>query len=57
MFKKYKVCDCFLDVACYCLHTDADFVTFEKMCKKKFDAVDNQIFCILKAKPNVLHAI
>ena len=56
MFKRYKVCDCFLDVACYCLHSNADFVSFEKMCKEKFDAVDNRIFCILKAEPNLLRA-
>ena len=36
-----KVCDCFLDVACYCLHSNTDFVSFEKMCKEKFDAIDN----------------
>ena len=41
MFKRYKVCDCFLDVACYCLHSNADFVSFEKRCKEKFDVADN----------------
>lgn len=28
MFKKFKVCDCFLAIACYCLHTNADFTQF-----------------------------
>ena len=52
MFKRYKVCDCFLDMACYCLHTDADFIMFKKMCEEKFDdSVDSRIFCILKAEP------
>ena len=56
IFKRYKVCDCFLDVACYSLLTNAGFVSFEKMCKEKFDTVDNRIFCILKAERNVSRA-
>ena len=47
---------CFLEVAYYCLHTDADFVTYDKNGKEKFDAVNNRIFCILKVEPNVLRA-
>ena len=34
MFKKFKVCDCFLAIACYCLHTNADFTQFWKECVK-----------------------
>lgn len=59
MPKRYKVCGCFFDVACYCLHANADFVTFEKMCKENFDSSnlnDNGIFYILKAKLNVQSA-
>ena len=57
MYKRYKVFDCFLEVAYYCLHTDADFVTYEKIGKQKFDAVDSRIFCILKVESNGLRAI
>ena len=32
MFKKLKVCGFFLDIACYCLDINADFVQFQKEC-------------------------
>ena len=32
MLKKFKVCDCFLDTASYCLHTNTDFNKFWKEC-------------------------
>ena len=32
MYKKFKVCDCFLDIACYCLDINADFDQFQKEC-------------------------
>ena len=32
MFKKFKVCDYFLEIACYCLSFDADFAQFRKIC-------------------------
>ena len=32
MFKKFKVCDCFLDIACYCLNINAHFAQFQKKC-------------------------
>ena len=54
MFKMYKVCDCFLEVACHCWYTNADFDSFQKMCKEKFEKDnsnrDNHLFCILKAE-------
>lgn len=28
MFQKFEVCDCFLDVACYCLEKNADVDQF-----------------------------
>ena len=57
MLKRYKMCDCFLDMARYCLHINAGFATFKKMCEEKFDdSVDSRIFCILKAEPNVSRA-
>ena len=62
MSKKYKVCDCFFDVTCYFLHTNADFVTFKKIYKKNFNSaaaavdVDNGIFCILKVELNAIGA-
>ena len=60
MFKKYKVCDCFLEVACHCLHTNSDFESFQKMCEEKFEkdnsSSDNHIFCILKAEHYVTRA-
>ena len=34
MFKKFKVCDCFLDIACSCLGKNADFAQFRKDCVK-----------------------
>ena len=52
------MCDYFLDMACYCLHTNTEFFIFKKVCKEKKcgDGVDNEIFCILKAESNVSHA-
>ena len=35
MFKKFKVCDCFLDVACYCLEINVDFAQFQKDCVRQ----------------------
>ena len=32
MFKNFKVCDYFLDIACYCLDVNADFAQFRKYC-------------------------
>ena len=32
MLKKFKVCDCFLDIACYCLEINAYFAQFQKEC-------------------------
>ena len=34
MFKKFKVCDCFLDIVCYCLEINADFADVRKYCLK-----------------------
>ena len=31
-FKNFKVCDCFLDIVCYCLDISADFPQFGKYC-------------------------
>ena len=30
MFKTYKVCDPFLEVACHCLHASSDSELFQK---------------------------
>ena len=32
--KKFKVCHCFLDIACFCLEKNADFAQFRKECVK-----------------------
>ena len=32
MHEKFKVCDCFLDIACYCLNINADFLQFQEEC-------------------------
>lgn len=32
MFQKFEVCDCFLDVACYCLEKNADNDQFWRKC-------------------------
>ena len=37
MFKKFKVCDCFMEIACYCLNISATFTHFRKMCLIHFD--------------------
>ena len=37
MFKKFKVCDCYPEIACYCLSIDADFAQFRKMCFIHFE--------------------
>ena len=34
MFKKFKVCDYFLNITCYCLEKNADFAQFRKDCGK-----------------------
>ena len=34
MFKKFKVCASFLDIACYCLENNTDFAQFCKECMK-----------------------
>ena len=44
MYKGYKVCDCFFEVACHCLHTNADFVSFQKICQEKYDGKHNHTF-------------
>ena len=45
MFKKFKVCDCFLDIACYCLDINADFAQFQKECGR-LNGEWNDIFII-----------
>ena len=49
MFKKFIVCDCFLEIACHCLNIDANFGQFKRMCLKHFDKRNgsNGIFGIL----------
>lgn len=48
MFKTYKVCDHFLEVACHCLHASSNFELFQKMCEEKFEkdnsSSNNHIF-------------
>ena len=40
MFKKFKVCDYFLEIACYCLSIDANFGQSRKMCLIHFRSDD-----------------
>ena len=35
MYKKFKVCDSFLDIACYCLDINAYFLQFQKECLRQ----------------------
>lgn len=49
MFKEFEVCDCFLDVACYCLETNADFDQFQRKCLKLKPT--NEIFIIETSSP------
>ena len=44
MFKQIYACDCFLDIACYCLEIAADFACFQKECLKQKNY--NDIFII-----------
>ena len=37
MLKKFKVCGCFLEIACCCLNIDANFGHFQKLCFMHFD--------------------
>ena len=50
MFKKFNVCDYFLEIACYCLSIDVDFAQFKRMCIFHFGKRNgsNSIFVILK---------
>ena len=45
MHKKFKVCDCYLDIACYCLNINADFLQFQEECLR-LSGVWNNAFII-----------
>ena len=40
MLKKIYTCDCFLDLAAYCLETNADFDCFRSLCVKQMKRKD-----------------
>ena len=49
MFKKFIVCDCFLEIVCYCLNFNANFGQFKRMCLMHFDKKNgsNCVFVIM----------
>ena len=51
MFKKFIVCDCFLEIACHCLNRNANFGQFKGTCLKHFDKNNgsNSVLVILNA--------
>ena len=51
MLKKSEVCDCFLDVACYYLETNADFDQFQRKCFMLKPT--NEIFVIETSGPRL----
>ena len=56
MFKKFIVCDCFLEIACSCLNKNADFGQFKGMCLKHFDKKNgsNSVFAIMNASEHIV---
>ena len=55
MFKKYKVCDCFLEIACYCLSIDTSFGLFKKLCLMHFNRKNgNSVFVTMNVSQVIL---
>ena len=53
MFKKFIVCDCFLEIVCHCWNFDSNFGQFKRMCLMHFDKKNgsSSVFVIM----NVSH--
>ena len=59
MFKKLFVCDCFLEIACYCLNMNTNFGQLKGMCLKHFDKENgsNSVFVIMNASEHIVQQI
>ena len=48
------MCDCFLDVACYCLEINDRFIAFQKRCLKKKKYRDILLFAIVQKEDDLV---
>ena len=60
MFKKFIAYDCFLEIACHCLNTNANFGPFKGMCLKHFGKKNgsngsNSVFFIMNASEHIMY--
>ena len=59
MFKKLIVCDFFVEIACHCLNTNANFGQLKRTCLKHFDKKNgsNSVFVIMNALQHIVQQI